>query len=583
MGAWRAETRTSRAPGASDYWRVFGIQREGPRPKGAVLEGLCQARASFLVVGVHPRGDGGTAFAQNSPPVQGVGPIPSPNAPSTQQQSPAPIPSPAPVPTVRPYVPAPLPSAPVLRPVAPVPGGTTTSQLGTAAGRGPLPNEPAPAAAEIQTQLTALMGRPGGLTADQAAVRARATSYDVRAKKADAEAAQSTVDQATAAYVPRLKGTVSYQRTSAVSIPLAAFGVPGAFNYPQDNWNVQADADVPLSDYVLKIAKQHSAAEHSARAAELTQRAAEITASSNARIQYYSWARVRLQQVVAEDAFEQARAHLADAKAEFGAGKASQADVLAVQSEVAQNQLLVVRAKDAVALEEDRLRTALHDDSGRPYEIGEALLADLAPIAGEESFNSLLSEAINKRPELRSMIETARGLRSQAAANRMDILPKLDAIGTAQYANPNPRYFPPTPTWNGTWGVGGAITWNDVDVLLGSTNGSANEARARSTEAEALSMRDGIRDDVLQGFQAVHEAEIAIESTTQSLASAEESYRVRRALFRADRATSTELSDSENALTRARFDVVNARIDLRIARVRLVHATGRDDTAGDAH
>ena len=239
-----------------------------------------------------------------------------------------------------------------------------------------------------------------------------------------------------------------------------------------------------------------------------------------------------------------------------------------------------MRAKDAVGLEEDRLRTTLHDDSVRPYEIGEALLADLPTVPGEENLGALYKEALDRRLELRSITESARGLRMQASANKMDMFPKLDAIGTAQDANPNPRYFPPTQVWHQSWGVGGAITWSDVDVLLGITNGHANEARAELTEAQALSMRDGIRDEVMQAFQAVHEAEAAIESTKQSLAAAEESYRVRRALFRADRATSTELSDSENALTRARFDVVNARIDLRIARVRLVHATGRDDVSG---
>jgi outer membrane protein TolC len=119
-----------------------------------------------------------------------------------------------------------------------------------------------------------------------------------------------------------------------------------------------------------------------------------------------------------------------------------------------------------------------------------------------------------------------------------------------------------------------------VDLLLGLTNGSGSEARARSTEAQAQQMKDGLRDEVMSAWQAVHEAEVAIDSTKRSLAAAEESYRVRRALFRADRSTSTELSDSENALTRARFDVVNARIDLRIARVRLAHSTGRDDTVG---
>ena len=540
----------------------------------------------------------GSAGAQNTPAVQGMPPVSSPNAPATQP-FPAPAPTPAPAPPPKPYVPAPLPPAPVLAPVGRVPGGTTTSQLGPASGVGPLSNAPAPAAAAIEAQLAALIGRPGGLTADQVAARARATSYDVRAKKAEADAAQSTIDQATAAYVPRIKGTASYQRTSPVSVvfpfppsqvtipaqsgvpELHGTTVPGpplAFSYPQNNGNFQVDADIPLSDYVLKIAKQHSAAEHSAKAAQLTQRAAELMASSNARIQYYSWARARLQQLVAEDALDQAKAHLGDAKAELSAGKASQADLLGVQAEVAQNELLVVRAKNAVLLEEDRLRTTLHDDSARGYEIGEMLLSDPPPVAGEDNFNALFTEAVGQRYELRSITETARGLRLQASANKADTLPKLDAIGSAQYANPNPRYFPPVDAWNGTWAVGGAITWSDTDVLLGITNGHANEARAQSTEAQAFAMRDGIRDEVLQAFQAVHEAEAAIESTKQSLAAAEESYRVRRALFRADRATSTELSDSENALTRARFDVVNARIDLRIARVRLLHATGRDDS-----
>ncbi len=434
------------------------------------------------------------------------------------------------------------------------------------------------AAPQLEAQMNALIGRPGGLTSDQAAARARATSYTVGARKAEYEASQANIDQANAAYVPRIKGTASYQRTSKVVINFSQF-IPNAplLPYPQDNWNLQVDVDVPLSDYVLKIAKQHAAAEHSARAAQLTERAAELTASSDARIQYYAWARARLQELVAIDALEQAHAHLNDAKSEYNAGKASQADVMGVESEVAQNELLVVRAKNASVLEEDRLRTALHDPAGPAYEIGEPLLADVNPLPGESDFNSLLNIAVNRRPELQSMIETARGLRSQAAASRADLLPKLDVIGNARYADPNPLYFPPAPVWNGTWAIGGAITWSDADVLLGLTNGSGNEARARSSEAQAQEMKDGLRDEVLSAWQGVREDLVAIDSTKRSLASAEESYRVRRALFRADRATSTELSDSENALTRARFDAVNARIDLRIARVRLVHATGQDD------
>jgi outer membrane protein TolC len=426
----------------------------------------------------------------------------------------------------------------------------------------------------LEARLLSQIGRPGGLTAQQAGERARATSYDVKARKAEYDAAAATVDEATLAYIPRVKGTASYTRTSPVTIVFGSFSIP----FPENNYNLQVDVDVPLSDYVLKIAKLHAGAEHSAKAAELTTRAAEATASSNAQISYYSWARARLNATVAEAALENSQQHLADAKAELAAGKASQADLLAVQAQLAQTQLLVTRAHDAVALEEDRLHTAIHDGGAGAYEIGESLLADLTPVPGQEDLNGLIGEALKDRLEYLSIVETASGLHAQADASKFDAIPKIDGIGSAQYANPNPRYFPPPPNgeWKGTWAVGAALTWSATDVIVGSTTGRATEARAQSTEAQAHSMREGIRDEVLQAWQAVHESETAIRSTEESLASAEESYRVRRALFRADRATSTELSESENALTRARFDVVNARIDLREARVRLLHATGRD-------
>jgi outer membrane protein TolC len=541
----------------------------------------------------------GVAFAQVSPsqPVQGIPPMGAPqgNVPTSQR-------APSEAPAAPLYTPPPQQLPPQMPPSlsAPrtTPGGTTDSQLN------PRPQAddgtgPAAAAPALEAQMTALIGRPGGLTSDLAADRARKTSWDVKARNDEARAAQATVDAAALAYVPRLTAKAAYTRLSDLGLlsfgnlvaappgtklgPLAPntqlSNVPLGLMYPDDNWDLEANLSVPLSDYVFKLAKQYAGASHSAKAAQYTEKAAELTAGSNARILYYSWARARLQQLVAEDALDQAKAHLGDAKAEFNAGKASQADLMGVEAEVAQNELLVVRARNVVSLEEDRLRTSLHDPEGR-YEIGEPLLADLPALDGEENFGALYTEALGHRAELRSIIETATGLHAQASSERVGLLPRLDGTGSAQYANPNPRYFPPSAVWNGTWSLGAAITWSATDAILGGTNASNSEARASSAEAQAQSMREGIRDEVIQSWQAVKEAEVAIESTKRSLAAAEESYRVRRALFRAERATSTELSDSENALTRARFDVVNARIDLRIARVRLVHATGRDDAGG---
>jgi len=42
------------------------------------------------------------------------------------------------------------------------------------------------------------------------------------------------------------------------------------------------------------------------------------------------------------------------------------------------------------------------------------------------------------------------------------------------------------------------------------------------------------------------------------------------------RATSSELTDAETELTRARLDLLNARANARTSRVQLEHALGRD-------
>jgi outer membrane protein TolC len=47
-------------------------------------------------------------------------------------------------------------------------------------------------------------------------------------------------------------------------------------------------------------------------------------------------------------------------------------------------------------------------------------------------------------------------------------------------------------------------------------------------------------------------------------------------LFQNGRASNVELTDAETDLTSSRFSVVDAQIDLRIAAIRLAHATGRD-------
>lgn len=423
-------------------------------------------------------------------------------------------------------------------------------------------------------QVESLLQHPGGLTADHAAARARSLSYDVQARRAEAAAAATRVVQAELGLVPRVAARATYTRVSDVGVQ--SFGDGLGFTYPSDNFGVQVEVVVPVSDYVLRVGKQWSSAKHSAKAAALMASATEAAAATNARLAYYAWARARLRVQVALAALELTRQHLADAKAGLAAGRASQADVMQIEAKYAEKEVLVARAKSAIVVEHERLRLMLHDPLRTSYEIGEPLLEPLAPLPEQHDLSALFQEAQRRRPELQALRAMANSLRDDASQHTIGIGPRLDAIGSAQYANPNPRYFPPVDAWKGTWMLGAMVSWTSVDAIVSGTSASVARDMAASTSARAEAMRDEIRDELLEAMRAVQDAELAIEATERSSLAAEEAYRVRRALFGAAQSTSTELSDTETVLTQARVAAVDARIDLRMARARLVHAIGRD-------
>jgi outer membrane protein TolC len=124
--------------------------------------------------------------------------------------------------------------------------------------------------------------------------------------------------------------------------------------------------------------------------------------------------------------------------------------------------------------------------------------------------------------------------------------------------------------------VGVGLTWSPNDIANGIVAARGVSARAAALESQRAAVRDQLRIEVRTAFTAVRDAIGSIRTTQAGLAAAEESYRVRRVLFRNGRATSVELTDAETDLTRARLESLNARVDLHTARARLDHAAGRD-------
>src|SRR3954468_18453826 len=79
--------------------------------------------------------------------------------------------------------------------------------------------------------LERLVGRAGGLRADEVAARAVATSADVRRHQAEIAEATAQLDRALIAFFPRLAGSAQYSRLSAIeTASIAGVSLPSLRN-----------------------------------------------------------------------------------------------------------------------------------------------------------------------------------------------------------------------------------------------------------------------------------------------------------------------------------------------------------------
>jgi outer membrane protein len=436
----------------------------------------------------------------------------------------------------------------------------------------------------------------GGLTAEQVGERAAATSYNAKANEEALRGATARVDEAWAAFLPRLSGIGKYTRLSPLTPPnlgnivvegapnpnaapgtLAALGlqsVPLSFPVVLNNWLFQATLTVPISDYLARTNQNYTAATRSQEAARWDVVSARTSSGSNGKIAYYNWLGARAGVVVAVLTLDDQKTHYRDAQNQFAVGNASKADVLRAETNVASAELALDRAKNLSELTEEQLRVAIHTPEGEPLVPGEDLEGALPAVQG--NVKEWTHEALTNRAEIRSANANAESARENVAYTKGGNYPNLSAFADGIIANPNQRLFPQTNTWFGSWDLGAQVTWSPNDVVT--TGGAVTDAESKVTQiiANRQVVQDNIDIEVVQAWQAVQEADFSLQTSARELASAQEAYRVARELFTNGRGTSTTLTDAERDLTNARFDLLNAKVAARIGRVKLEHALGRD-------
>ena len=446
------------------------------------------------------------------------------------------------------------------------------------------PARPAPTAPAAVDDLAAFdhdldaLFATGGLTSDQAASRASGASPTVRRRVAELEAAVAQEEAAELARVPVVSGRLSYTRLSPVApfvIPNPITGMNVTILSLENAYLGEAQLVVPLSDYVLRYPKLIDTARLGAEIARIDKRSSEANAGQDARLAYYEWVRAKLQVLISKLQLVQVQTTLVQLRALAEVQRLSKADLMRVEAQEADAEQVVDQLGNLAALREEQLRLLIGAAANEPLAVGEDIRADItAPAA--EPLDDLVGAAKQHRLEFKAIDTGIQAKESQRAAEQANLYPRLSAFAIADYADPNPRVFPQQDAFTFTWSIGAQLTWTLNDALISRTSDRRIAAEANELRADRENLEHGTRIEVQAAQQAVAIAWHALATTQKGLAAAEESYRVRKELLNADRATALELVDAETELTRSRIAALNARVDLRVARSQLDHALGND-------
>jgi outer membrane protein len=226
-----------------------------------------------------------------------------------------------------------------------------------------------------------------------------------------------------------------------------------------------------------------------------------------------------------------------------------------------------------VAVARVAFRTLLHKPGTDEIAMIDDWAQPLPPL--HETQDQLYATALKNRAELQALRTLTEAQDEYLTADSNSEWPKLGIGASADLARPNQAVNPYSEDFDPSWQVFAALTWSPSDYATGSARHGQNEADRATTLADMQIMEDALRREVAQGFEDYLAAGKSFESAETGIKAAAEAYRVRREQFRAGAAVAIDVIDAEAELRQARLQLINAAIDMRIARARLDRAVGR--------
>jgi outer membrane protein len=441
---------------------------------------------------------------------------------------------------------------------------------------------------------------------------ARSHHPTVEAQRGQALAARGRREQALAALLPFLTGSFGYQPQTANLIPTPALQrdlftstgtdnvvdtsgmttvvtcrTPGQGNCapipPQPTiwtlhnfWSAQVGVSWTLWDWGHSI-YGYQGARHLAAAAEVGIRTAQRDVVLDVKVAFLGAIAADQQLLVAKDAVTTYRAHVAQTQALHDAGLRTGIDVATADSALAAAAITLARAQAAVETARAQLALTLGEDRGGDWTLtAPPDTFELTPADQRRALaapQGLAEQAWQQRTELLQLHLGELANVASVRAARGQYLPQLVLDVGPSFGGPDLSSL----TGNVTIAVGLAYPTSGMSPFL--VHGQVREAEGNLvvTRAQERATRDGIRQETVDARALLASARDEVVAAVTLVEAAARQRALAEGRYTTGVGNIIELYDALLTDVNARFQMVQARLDLATARARLQHALGEDD------
>ncbi|MDQ6992985.1 MAG: TolC family protein [Mariprofundus sp.] len=422
--------------------------------------------------------------------------------------------------------------------------------------------------------LGAMTAQAGSLSLQQSISLSLQHNRLLKADQYNVQAAESRQDEAKGHLLPRVDGSYSVMRSNSA---LTSFGTKlmqqrvvnadfttVSLNNPTAMYNYQPKLTFTLPLYqggaLWSGRKQAEKALQARSHAHQWLRQQLIFQT----IQHYiAWLNSNEQLGVAKKALQASNYHLKNVQQMRKRGLLIDSDVMDAQVRRLHSEVKVSQSENTVAYGRDLLAriTATAIDA-------ETLPMPIKPLLLPADMDTLVAQAVNKRPDYQAMIATLGGSRAAVEIEQAAFLPRLSLQATQEWNSAT------LSIRNGNRSVAAVVSMN---LFAGGSDLAALHRRQADRARLSLNVddkRQQIENEVRQARRQLTESETRSAAEAEVLRQSVSSLRIISLRHTQGLEKTSTLLDAQSRLDQARADAIRAHYDITVAKAQLLLVTG---------